>query len=166
LEFLIIIDVQKGFINQWTRHIPARVEALQDAFGRVLATRFYNPPGSFHRRLIGWGRFAKDSKDFELAFRPRADAAVRDKPTYTCIDPELLADVRRDGFGAVHLCGIATDNCVLKSAVDLFEAGIRPVVIADAAASHGGPACHEAGLLLLRRFIGAGQVVETEQLNL
>jgi len=56
------------------------------------------------------------------------------------------------------LCGIATDGCVLKTAVDAFERGIEPVVVVDACASHAGNAVHEAGLLLLGRFIGAGQL--------
>ena len=30
MSCLIIIDVQKGFINQWTGHVPTRVEARQD----------------------------------------------------------------------------------------------------------------------------------------
>jgi len=160
LRFLIIIDVQKGFINPWTTHIPARVEALQGDFRRIRVTRFFNPPGSLHRRLIGWKRFAPDSADVELAFTPRDDAQVVDKSTYTCLDHALLEDFGRAGIGRVYLCGIATDNCVLKTAVDLFEAGIEPVVLADACASHGGPECHEAGLMLLRRFIGEGQVVD------
>jgi nicotinamidase-related amidase len=56
------------------------------------------------------------------------------------------------------LCGIATDGCVLKSAVDAFERGIEPVVVTDACASHAGREIHEAGLLLLARFIGPGQL--------
>lgn len=156
---LIIVDVQNGFINQWTEHIPATVESLQDGYDRIVATRFYNPEGSLYRRLIGWQRLGRDSEDFPLAFQPRAGAPVIDKATYTCVTPDLLEDLERWGVEEVHLCGIATDNCVLKSAVDLFEAGVKPVVLADAAASHGGPDCHAAGLMLLERFIGASQVV-------
>ncbi len=40
-RFLLIIDVQKGFINEWTRHIPARVESLQSEFDRLWVTRFF-----------------------------------------------------------------------------------------------------------------------------
>ncbi len=159
-RFLLIIDVQKGFINEWTRHIPAKVERLQDDFERLWVTRFFNPEGSLHRRLVGWGRFAPGSDDTRLAFTPRAGAPVVDKSTYTCVTGDLLQALEGDGVATVHLAGIATDNCVLKSAVDLFEAGIEPVVLADHCASHGGPDCHEAGLKLLRRFIGEGQVVE------
>ena len=74
-------------------------------------------------------------------------------------DVDLLKEA---GIEQADLCSIGTDGCVLKTAVDLFEAGIRPLVLADFCASHGGPACHEAGLLLLRRFIGARQVVEAD----
>ena len=56
------------------------------------------------------------------------------------------------------LCGVATDGCVLKTAVDAFERGVEPIVVVDACASHGGTAAHEAGLLLLGRFIGKDQL--------
>lgn len=156
---LLIVDVQRGFINEWTAHVPAAVEALQRDYERVVVTRFFNPEGSLFRRLIGWQRLAKDSDDFPLAFQPPADAPVIDKASYTCVTGDFLETLAGWGVTEVHLCGIATDNCVLKSAVDLFEAAITPVVLAGACGSHGGPACHDAGLLLLRRFIGERQVI-------
>lgn len=159
---LLIVDVQKGFINDWTRHVPGRVEALQARYERVFVTRFFNPEGSFYRTLIGWHRFAPGSDDVALAFSPRADAPILDKDTYTCVGPGFLARLREAAIDTVHLCGIATDNCVLKCAVDLFENGVRPVVLAYACASHGGPDCHAAALLILKRFIGRASVIETE----
>jgi nicotinamidase-related amidase len=156
---LLIVDVQRGFINQWTAHVPAAVEALQRGFRRVVVTRFFNPEGSLYRRLIGWQRFARDSADFPLAFTPPEGAPVIDKPTYTCVGRDFLKTLAAWDVARVHVCGIATDNCVLKCAVDLFEAGVEPVVLAEACASHGGPDCHAAGIKLLQRFIGVRQVV-------
>ncbi len=156
---LLIIDVQNGFINEWTRHIPSRVEAVQDRFDHLVVTRFYNPENSFYRRLIGWNRFAHDSDDTALAFTPRQDALIVDKAQYSCLTEEVESLLASNGIDRVHLCGIATDNCVLKTAVDLFEHRVEPVVMADYCASHGGPECHQAGLLLLGRFIGADQIV-------
>ena len=158
-QCLFIIDVQRGFVTDATRHIPAAVEALQADYARVFASRFVNPEGSMHRRLIDWHRFAPGSDETELAFTPRPDAEIFDKTTYTSAPPDRIAALRQAGIERVDLCGIATDGCVLKTAVDLFEAGIAPVVHADACASHGGPEAHAAGLLLLRRFIGAKQVI-------
>ena len=160
MSCLIIIDVQKGFINQWTGHVPARVQARQDEFERVIVTRFVNPPGSPHRRLLGWPQFAADSADVELAFAPREGARIMDKSTYTCAAGDFVTELKQKGVERVHLCGIATDTCVLKSAVDLFEAGLEPLILATDCASHGGPECHAAGLLLLARFIGADRVIE------
>jgi nicotinamidase-related amidase len=74
------------------------------------------------------------------------------------LTPELENYLREQQVERLVLCGIATDGCVLKSAVDAFERGIEPVVVTDACASHGGSEIHEAGLLLLGRFIGAGQL--------
>ncbi len=157
---LVIIDVQKGFIGAATAHVPARAAALQQAYEVVLATRFVNPEGSPHRRLIGWRRFAPGSPDAALAFAPRAGVAVLDKTTYSAGDTDLLARLRALGATEVHLCGIATDNCVLATAVALFEAGLRPVVLADACGSHAGADYHDWGLRILRRLIGPAQVVE------
>ncbi len=159
---LFVIDVQRGFVNQWTRDIPARVAALQDRFGHVVVTRFVNPEGSLYRSLMGWQRFAPDSEDAELAFDPRRDAVHVEKAQYSSLTDDCRAFLSGHAFGRIHLCGIATENCVLKTAVDLFEAGIVPVVLSDYCASHGGPDCHQAGLTVLRRFIGPAQVASGE----
>ncbi len=155
---LLIIDVQHGFINAATRHLPAKVADLQDEYDRVIATQFFNPPGSQFRKLMGWQRFAPGSADMQLAFTPRDDAALIEKSVYTCVTPDFLATLARERLGEIHIAGIATDNCVLKCAVDLFEAGLRPVVLADFCASHAGPDHHQWGLAIIERFIGADQV--------
>jgi nicotinamidase-related amidase len=108
---------------------------------------------------MDWPRFAPGSAETALAFVPRAGAPVVEKTVYSALDAGLGAWLTTAGVGTVYLAGIATDNCVLKTAVDLFEAGWRPVVLEDCCASHGGPECHAAGLLLLRRLIGPRQIV-------
>ena len=157
---LMIVDVQQGFITPDTAAIPARVEALQADFEHVYVTRFENPPGSPYRRLLDWKAFTPGTADTELAFTPRPGARVLTKSVYSAVDGELLDELAFLSAGTVHLCGIATDNCVLKTAADLFEAGLRPVVLTDACASHGGAEAHDAGLAVLRRLIGAAQVLD------
>ncbi len=160
---LLIIDVQNGFINHATRHIPERVQALAEAYPRVMVTRFSNPEGSNYRRLMGWTRLKPGTDDTRLAFTPPTDATVIDKTHYSCVTGGFLASLAADGAGCVHLCGIATDNCVLKCAVDLFEAGLTPVVLADYCASHGGIEVHQCALTVLRRLIGEAQVIPGPQ---
>jgi len=158
---LVIIDVQKGFINDWTRHLPEAVETLQKDFNYVIVTKFINPDPSPFRQFIGWTRFAPDNAtDTDLAFVPRDDSAVIEKTIYTAA-PDIISFTKEKQINEVSLCGIATDNCVLKTAVDLFEKSIRPLILADYCASHGGPDAHRAGLLLLHRMVGSDQIITT-----
>jgi nicotinamidase-related amidase len=156
---LLIIDVQSGFINEWTAHVPLRVAALQDSFDCVLVTRLYNPQKSLYRKLIGWSGFSLGSVDTHLAFTARSDATIIDKSSYSCVNTTLIERLRGEAISRVHVCGIATDGSVLMSAVDLFQAGIEPVVLAHACGSAAGHADHQAGLQILRRLIGQKQVI-------
>lgn len=165
MAVLLIIDVQAGFVNEATRHIPALVERLQHKFDRVFVSRFENPEDSPFRALKDLARFTLGAPEAVLAFSPRPDATLMVKHGYSAASPEVIAASKAAG-NAIYLCGIATDNCVLKTAVDLFEAGIRPMIVTDACASHGGARYHEAGLMLLARLIGEKQLVASHDLML
>ncbi|MBL8668524.1 MAG: cysteine hydrolase [Rhodospirillales bacterium] len=156
---LLIIDVQAGFINEWTAHVPDRVASLQENFDQVLVTRLYNPQKSLYRKLIGWSGFALGSIDTQLAFAPGPSAKIIDKSTYSCVNGALVDRLRRDDIARVHLCGIGTDSSVLMSAIDLFQVGIEPVILAHACGSACGRSEHQAGLQILRRLIGTRQVI-------
>jgi nicotinamidase-related amidase len=158
-SLLLIIDVQAGLINEWTEHVPPRVSALQASFDQVSVTRYYNPQKSLRRRLVGESGFALGSPPTRLAFEPRNDATIIDKPGYSCVSDGFLDRLRGAHIARVHLCGIATEAGVLKCALDLFEAGIEPVVLAHACGSDHDPKLHAAALCLLRRLIGERQVI-------
>jgi len=49
----------------------------------------------------------------------------------------------------------------MKTAVDALERNLTPVGISDACASHAGVDVHNAGLMILERFIGKDQIVTT-----
>ena len=158
LKCLLIVDVQEGFINEFTRHIPARVERLQEQYEYVFATRFFNDDPSMYRSVMNWERFGRDSSDFPLAFKPKAGTRIIDKPVYTCVSEDFLGTLRKLNVETVDVCGIDTDVCVAKCAADLFENGIRPIVLKDYCASHAGPQIHQMGLAILKRYIGEDQI--------
>lgn len=156
---LLIIDVQMGFVNDATRHVVAKVQALQKQYPHVYATRFINAEGSPYRKLLDWHRFYESSADVPLAFQPVDGAVIIDKNIYTCVTPGFLQDLRSKGIEEVAICGIDTDACVSACAVDLFENGIRPILLSEACASHAGAEYHEAALRILARLIGENQIL-------
>ena len=63
---------------------------------------------------------------------------VFDKPTFALTGtPPILEAVRAPGRGTAVLVGFETDVCVAQSAVGLVDAGLRVVVVEDAAHSPG-----------------------------
>jgi len=161
-SMLLVVDVQNGFINEHTLHLVAIINELIARFSRrgepVAFTRFVNLPGSGYERWIHWTRFMHEPENALHADIDTGAYPVFVKHGYTAFTPRFEDHVRGQGIERLLLCGIATDGCVLKSAVDAFERGIEPVVLVDACASHAGRDIHEAGLLLLSRFIGQGQL--------
>jgi len=166
--------MQKGFLNSKSEHILPAVTTLMDAWWNrswpIFLTQFYNLPGSKWETLIGWQRLRHSPEtDLHEAIKKYSEYAtiVRKENLYTSITGDLQEAIKREDWQEVVLCGVATESCVLATAVDLFElakGGIRPIVVRDACASHAGASVHEAGILVLERFIGRDQVVLTDEL--
>ncbi|MEV0325439.1 cysteine hydrolase [Micromonospora echinospora] len=168
---LIVIDMQNGFITAHSRHvIPKVVELVErwEAKGHpVVFTRYRNYAGSPFERLIHWAKLqGPPETDIvpELAEHAGRARAVIDKTIYSYFNDDGTALAARECWTDLVFCGIDTESCVLKSAVDAFERDLTPWVVVDAAASHAGQATHDAGLLVTRRFIGGGQLVRSEEL--
>ena len=55
-RLLLVVDVQQGFINDFTRHIPATIARLieRERYDRILFTRFINRPDGPYPRMLGW----------------------------------------------------------------------------------------------------------------
>jgi nicotinamidase-related amidase len=161
-EPLLVVDVQRGFVNEFTRHIPGRIARLIETgdFDPLLFTVFINTPESPYRRLLDWHACA-GPPDTELApelQRLASPENVFEKRGLTGV-PDALADrLRRDDTSRINVVGIDTDMCVLKIAMDLFDAGIEPIVLLDCCASTAGLQAHLAGLAILSRNIGPHQL--------
>lgn len=156
---LLIVDVQNGFVNEKTKHIPRLVEKLQYNYDLVIATRFINLPDSPFRRLIKWNRLSPGTNEIDLAFKPKEGIVVVDKYIYSCIDETFLRLLEDKGIDAVDICGIDTDICVTKCAVDLFERNMTPYVLRDYCATHADADIQEAALVILARYIGKSQII-------
>ncbi len=156
---LLIVDVQNGFVNNKTKHIPALVEKLQYDYDLVIASRFINLPNSPYRRLIKWNHLSPETDEIELAFKPKEGTVIIDKYIYTCIDESFVQLLKENDIDAVDICGIDTDICVTKCAVDLFERDITPYVLKDYCATHADVDIQESALIILARYIGKSQII-------
>ena len=153
---LLIIDVQRGFVNDHTAHVPHLVETLQHDYRVAYAVRFVLDTESLFAADLGME--PRDIKNERFAFEPAPHVRLYSKSGYSAADRRLLLELEAQEITEVHLCGMDTDACVMATAMALFDAGIRPVVLAHACASSGGPEAHTGALRLLARNIGENQI--------
>lgn len=164
LDVLLIVDVQVGFINNFTHHIPQRlVQLLQtQQFDAVLFTRFINNDEGPYSRFLQWHGCDRDP-EIQLVgeLQPFAQANLVFSKTGICGLPQELATyLHQQAVEQISIAGIDTDMCVLKMAMDLFDVGIEPIVLTDCCASTAGLQAHLAGLAVLSRNIGAQRLKE------
>ena len=158
---LLIIDMQKGFINEHTRHLPLLIENLQKKYENIVITKFYNKEKSSFRGILNWNGCSFGTEETELAFIPHSKAKIIHKPAYTCLTKKVKKFLKTKKIESVDIVGIDTDACVLKTAFDLFEYGITPYILENFCASSGGQQFHNHALEILRRNIGINQIKQS-----
>ena len=140
------------------------IDACELAKIPVVFTVFRNLPNSPFERLLGW-RNVRQTPETDLyeAIIERA-AVVVEKNYYTALTDEFDRLAKMGNWETILVCGISTESCVLKTAVDAFEKGFRPVVISNACVSDLGHEMHAKGLDILEVLIGKNQIMTMEQI--
>ena len=141
---LLIIDAQKAAIIK--PEIVRSIEKLQYEYDVVYVSKFTNT-GSPLLKIIDWAGYDNE----KLAFTPKKDAIVFTKTGYTSYLPEMKE------FDEIHLCGFDTEACVYKTAMDLVEIGVRPVILKDYCYS-SDEQMHTIGIKILEKNIGKKNV--------
>lgn len=177
---LIVVDVQRGFINSHSAHVVEPIIEFLDQWSesgrRAILTRFHNPIGSKWETLKGW-KHLRDQGETDLVpelehlalkYFDSGLITIEDKYSFTSITPSIRHILENRKIEEVYLCGLDTDACVLATAIDLFEmVGVRPIILTDLCASSGSsvdPTNHEMGIRLARRLIGREQLLESGSL--
>ncbi|WP_181724223.1 cysteine hydrolase family protein [Nocardia gipuzkoensis] len=174
---LMVVDAQKGFVNEFSAPaVPVIVDLATRwaATGRsTIFTRYFNYTDSPWEKLIGWralyGPPETDIVDELMPLTTHPNSYTLDKTVYTALTREGLELLGGLDVTDLIICGIATDACVLKTALDAFELGYVPWVVRDAVASnatrHSAQEVHESALLHISRLVGASQLIDADQVR-
>ena len=162
---LLIVDVQNGFIDKHTKHVPKQIETYikqeRNRFSAVVTTRFINPTGSMFEQLMGWTDLREpDETRLHQLIAPHADHVLT-KTTYS--NASAVAEIAKQyKTSQIWLCGIDTEVCVLQTASGLWDLGIHPIVLYDLCASTGGKQAHLNAYDILRRTVGTKQLIREQ----
>jgi len=159
---LIVIDVQKGFINKSTHKTLLKIrDYIRQNHGRydlLVFTKYLNHEGSNFVKNLKWRGFMNE-KENDLADEIKEFAGAKNlfpKDTYgSFVDNKVFNYLRKNKIRQVEICGFDTENCVLTFARDAFDRGMSVVVLKDLSASHSNPKLHRAALEIIKDNIGA-----------
>ena len=161
---LIVVDLQSGFVTECSAHVVELINHIQQRFDHVVFTKFYNPDPSPFRSILRYNKMSPGSPETELAVETRAGATIIERSSYSAATEELLGCLAEQRAKEVYVCGIATEACVLKITVDLFEQGIRPILIEDLCGSDKERRYHHMAIELLNKLIGPHNVIRLKDL--
>lgn len=160
---LLIIDVQKSFINENTKNIPKKIEKLlqTNKFNHIIFTKFINEENSnFYMELNYQGCMSEEDRKIVIDTK---NNTILKKKTYTAVNSELTHYIKENNIDIIYLCGIDTDACVLKTALDLWENNYNVKVIKDCCMSHSGYEMHDSAINILNKMIGSSNVINSNE---
>ncbi len=158
-SLLLVIDLQKQFINKHTNFLPAKIDKIikQNKFEFVVFTKFINSTDSVFCEKLNWkGCLTNESREIVIN---TGKSKIFEKTIYSALNDELKNYIIKNKITKIYLCGIDTECCVLKTALDLFENNFDVYVLKDFCASTHGKTRHENALKILMRNIGINKVV-------
>lgn len=151
----VVVDMQRLFAEATDWHVPTIPEVMEPILSVVRAhprdtifTRFMTPTtieqasGDWQRFYGRWRSVVGDRMDAAMLdvmeplrrFAPPAE--VCDKTTYSAFaSAAFVASLARRDARTLVLSGVETDVCVLATAIDAVDRGLRVVLAADALTS-------------------------------
>ncbi|MFA5131149.1 MAG: isochorismatase family cysteine hydrolase [Patescibacteria group bacterium] len=158
---LIIIDVQKGFINKLTKPIVIKIRKYilktNNHYDLLIFTQYFNRKGSNFIRSLKWSGFMdKNQTDLADEIKELINGNhLFPKFTYSSfVDNKLFSLLKKNKIDQVELAGFDTENCVLTFARDAFDRGMSVLVLKNLTASHSSPRLHKAALEIIKHNIG------------
>lgn len=169
---LVVIDMQQVFQDEGQWQVPRYdeivpvIEQLQQELGSsTVFTRFVRDEtehGAWAAYYQRWNemRYPADSNAWDITMDVPGAATVVDAPTFSKWGPQLAALVP-EGTRMV-LTGVATDCCVLSTALAAVDAGRFVTIISDACAGVTDQAQQQT-LALLELLTPMCEVMNSDQ---
>jgi nicotinamidase-related amidase len=158
---LIVIDVQKFFLTNKTRGIVKQIQEYLNKnssdYEVVYFTIFKNNSSAPLWQLSEWKDCAA-SPDTDICDEIKQFTSLKNLFYKNLLSaakvPQIREGLHEHKISEVDLCGFDTDCCVLATAYDLFDQGIKPVVLENLTWSTSKEKLHAPALKMLLRNIG------------
>ena len=154
-DLLIIIDMQEGFRCKLLEKIIPNIKNLIKVFnGKIVFSSFENQNKSAFENLLKWKKFQRKKEKVLLVEFHKYKFPVFWHNSYTVLNNNIFNYIKKNGFNTLYLGGIYTDVCIIKTAMDCFDLGLKIKVIADCCISLHSQKHHNIAIDSIGHIIG------------
>jgi len=163
IDLLLIIDMQQGFRYKESESILEKILELKTIFkGNIIFSKFVNENNSIFEKQLNWIKF-QNKEDRELFCElESSENLVFEHNSYTVFNDYLKNFIFKNKINKVYLCGVYTDVCIIKTAMDLFDENIKVFIVEDACNSPNGEMNHIMAIDSLKHILGKGHILTVD----
>ena len=166
-NLLLMIDMQEGFRHTESETILPNLLKLKNSFkGKIVFSKFINNKNSLFEKQLDWTKFQNKNDKKLFSELQTSNNIELEHDTYTVLNKELKEFISKNKIAKVYLCGVYTDVCIIKTAMDLFDDEIETFVIEDACNSLHGKKNHDSAIDSLRHILGKKKILPTDDIVL
>lgn len=155
MKNIIIVDMQKGFINNNNSHLIDKINDYLKThqFDNIFFTKCINNQQSPFVKILNWGGvFTEEEQQFVIQVPKQAQ--ILTKNCYG-LSNEHIEQIKNLGIKEIEICGTDTDACCLAIAFNLFDNTIKPIILSDlCASSSSNKDIHNNALEIMKRQFG------------
>lgn len=165
-KLLIVVDMQKAFINESTKGIDLRIKDFIEKSGikNVVATRYINHKDTACYKFEGWKECMKGDECTEISdiLKPYIEREfLKDK--YSCWNEEMKKYVKDGRYDMLYFVGVNTGCCVLHSVYDCYNDVVECKVIEDLCGSTSGRELHDTAITVIKSCITDSRVISSKK---
>lgn len=159
MKNIIIVDMQKGFINNNNSHLIDKINNYlkTNQFDNIFFTKCINNQQSPFVKILNWNGVSTEEEQ-EFAVQIPQGAQILTKHCYG-LSNEHIQHFKKLGIKEIEICGTDTDACCLAIAFNLFDNTIKPIILSDlCASSSSNNDIHSNALDIMKRQFGKKNV--------
>ena len=169
-NILVVMNLQNGLINtpEKTALSQKIIELTKKhVFDRVVGVKFVNRDDGVFPKYHRYYDMHK-GKEIDIVDDLNIDLVIN-RSIYSCVSDEFIEKVVKindgDNLVELFLCGIGTDTSIMKSALDLFERDIKPLVLTNYCIPHDNSAITQMkGITSVSRMV-SDKCIVNKQIN-
>ena len=152
MKVLMVVDLQKGFMNQDNYvELSEKIQTLlqRTTYDKVIFTKFINKPGSMYEKFLKWSKL-ETQQEQDIAIDMPENSEIWEKYGYG-LQRQDIEKIKAMNIDKVDICGLQTDACVYAISFQLFDNRIFPNILINYVATNPTRET-QAKIMLIHQF--------------